>query len=294
MDSIFIFATCQGLEIANILRLSPTFSRLFEIRSQFNFLAPGEASDPRRFLDEIAGSRFFFYQRNEFLDDAFLASLPLTLRASPIPYVTSKIYWPSMLDQNTEPRLLCCEQNPYGYIPFRCGVLEEMIDSGWDDERIVSRYTAARLDELLDLDEHFERQIGHLRKLDGSCDIKVADFVESRVRETMLFHIFNHPAIPVMRHMADGMLDLLGLPLDLPRDVPDKFVHSQLPVHPSVARAYGLAFAAEDRIWNLGPRKVNFEEYLRLYISDYRRVVTPAASPRPIAARRLAEAAPVP
>jgi len=80
--------------------------------------------------------------------------------------------------------------------------------------------------------------------------------------------MINHPAMPLLRHMADVILDHLGM-APLVGERFDPFGMHQLPVHPSVAQGYGLAWCDADTRYYMLDRDYRFEEYVTVYIRAY-------------------------
>jgi hypothetical protein len=79
------------------------------------------------------------------------------------------------------------------------------------------------------------------------CEIRVASFISERFREELLFFTMNHPANRMVAHMAQQVLQQLGLPgsVDPVRLGPDDLLGSTFyPLHANHVRALDLGFGA--------------------------------------------------
>lgn len=90
------------------------------------------------------------------------------------------------------------------------------------------------------------REVGEM----GTVDVLVSHFLRDRMRSEKLFHTINHPALPVMSHLAEGVLERLHAlgALDRRYDgdpFEDHLDQIRLPIHPSIQRSFGLPSDAE-------------------------------------------------
>ena len=267
MDKIVIFATCHGNVIERLLSLSSNCREKYILISLLNFSSPGVPSDPFRHYNSICESELFLYQENKLLNKVFINEIRKYTNAIKIPYVTSSIYWPSMVNPAKGGRLLINEKFPYGIIPFRCKVLDDLISKKNIENEIVQEYCSLNLAKTINLDIHYHNQIEYLKNLDADNQfIKISDFIDKHICSNQLFYLFNHPSLAVFRYIIDQLFDMLGVENDLPEKIPDNFYYHQQPIHPSVVKHYGLDFVNEGTVWPVGPHKVFFEDYVRLYI----------------------------
>jgi hypothetical protein len=167
-------------------------------------------------------------------------------------------------------KLLTSLKFPYGIIPFRCKVLDDLIYKCKSENEIVRRYCSLNMAEIMDLDFHYRNQIDYLKKLDSDNQyIKIASFVDEHVLSVQLFFLFNHPSLDVFRKIIDQLFYAFGIANDLPEEIPDNFSYHQIPIHPSVVKYFGLKFVKDEAIWPVGPHKVSYDDYVRLYIKGY-------------------------
>lgn len=271
LEKITFFATCQGEVISKMLSASRNLAEKYTLHAALNFSSPGVAADPAQYSDLIRESSFFIYQHNALMTGEFLSDVCKNTTVIRIPYITSSIYWPTLVNPPLEKKLLRSKTSPFGIIPFRCRILDQMIAENRDDEAIVREYCALNMADHVDLDTHYQGQIEYLAKMDAqNPHIKVAPFVDQNIRSKQLFWLFNHPSFAVLYGIIDQLFGLFGVANDLPDDLQDTFAFHQTPIHPSVAKYFGLEFVKPELIWRVGPHKVSFEDYVRLYIQGYR------------------------
>lgn len=270
MENLFIFATCHGNVISRLLNLSQNFKKKFDTEVRLNFTSPGVPADPKEYLDKILKSKFFIYQNNRYINNELIYIIRKNTQVIKIPYITSSIYWPSMVSPKIGERLLCSDKFPFGLIPFRCSILDTLIKSALPEKEIVKQYCSLDIAEHVDVSLNHSNQINFLRTQEmGDLNLNLADYISNSFSHKHLFYLFNHPSVEIFRFIANRILDILSISNDLPRELPDNFMYHQLPIHPSIIKYYGLTFSCQDTLWPLGPNKVSFEKYVSLYIRGY-------------------------
>lgn len=95
--------------------------------------------------------------------------------------------------------------------------------------------------------EWAERATAELDVRGQGCEIHVASFIAERFREQLLFFTMNHPSNRLLAHMAEQVVQQLGLSgsVDPVRLGPDDLLGSTFyPLHANHVRALGLRFGA--------------------------------------------------
>jgi hypothetical protein len=273
---IVIYATCQGQYLGNLLRAAPGL-RGHAVDVHRNYGQPGVFQPPDIPDQHLEGCELLIYHavRNEAGRDAVSRLLgrlrPETLRIE-VPYVTSNLYW--LLHYRTWTPLGVSPAKRYGIVPYRSQALDMLVDAGLGEDEVVQLYRALPIDEMLDVDAAVAETFAYWEDLDRRTDgISVAPFLRERYRDEMLFYMFNHPSKAVFRHMADQVLDRLGLP-----GLPDEALRGQdcgqkemVPVHPGLARRLGLRFVSGGTRYLVDGRMTGFEDYVRMYCRLRRR-----------------------
>lgn len=251
-----LHGNCQGDALAMLLSLSEKFCRAFKIRRVVNYLEerPGE--------DDLARCSLFLYQylsphwgRNA--TSEILKLLPAQSEKICFPNMFFKGYWPFW-------------RKAENVIEFADSFLEELLGRKLPPEAILKIYN--RCDPALtgDFAGVAADTLAIEREKEKQTEIKYVDIIEERWRAEQLFITINHPAVPLLVHVGNSVLRLLGFP-PLPKDVTDGFAHPHnefwLPIHPQVGARLGLPFVFPERKYNCFASRLTHAEYTRLYLA---------------------------
>jgi hypothetical protein len=149
-----------------------------------------------------------------------------------------------------------------GYVPDLFYMRDEsgrpVVDGPFDyhDRTILSAYAAgadvaaacallADPERPSDAASWAERATAELATRGQGCEIDVATFIDERFRDELLFFTMNHPSNRLLAHMAQQVVDQLGLlgSVDPVRLGPDDLLGSTFyPLHANHVRALGLRF----------------------------------------------------
>lgn len=138
---------------------------------------------------------------------------------------------------------------------------------GFSAAEIFRRYTDADLARDFDLDRMLETQLGRFRALDAMSDVHVADWIAGDFRERQLFNMFWHPSPESYSRYARPICDFLGLS-EAHADIACKVVAAtdtqlpEIPIHPSVAARFGLAWAPAGRTYQGFTDALTFDQWL--------------------------------
>lgn len=268
-DAILLYGTCQATALAEMLTFSPELTRRFSVSAHLNVTGPGRERHEMPCTDEeLAKCTVFIYHETksarlrEIVKD-MKARLPkgaLTLR---FPYITSNLYWP--MQYTAAIPLGVSEEAPYGVISFRSPVLDVLLEKG-DRQAAIAAYEAYDPTSWKDTEELKQSTFSYWERLDRECpDLSVSGFLRERWQKELLFYLFNHPAKAVYRHVANQILGILGYPR-LPKAVEQKnccYDGYILPIHPNVAREYGLSFGPVPFLYK--GKTYSFKEFLVFY-----------------------------
>jgi hypothetical protein len=289
MKKIVLSQTCQGLLLRQLLMSSAEFRKDFACTFIPNYEIqdgkPGIAP-PTALENALESCDILIYHDIAHYDfPSLLQRMPPHGTAITIPYITSTIYWPSYDYRNP------CWLFPRGataLIPWPCTKLNELIVSLHDKKKAMDAYLQMDIPATLDIRKAYDGQIGYLRKAEHGSIFNMAAFIENNFREKQLFHLINHPSLPVFLEMANAILGHLGLPL-LEGFRHDPFAGHQIPVHPSVIAHYGLSWCDPKAKYRILEKTFTFEEYvahyIRGYVEKYGYVMHPPQAPVPKALR---------
>lgn len=247
-------ANCQGEPLAELLSLHPEFSACYRIESFVNYT---REAVPSRALKDC---RLFLYQWldakwGELASENLLAGLSEGARAVCVPNLFFKAYWPFW------------ESNKV--MDYSDMLLNQFIDRGLSKAEVLHLYLHTDIRKYYDLDKLIARSLEREREKEKRWDIKAADLVLELYRDELLFNTVNHPCRRLCLHVADGVLELLGLaPLSAEAGAAfrDPFPEFMQPMHPQVIDYLGLNFVGpEIRYFVYGAYKT-FEEYVDCYV----------------------------
>jgi len=269
MKKIVLSQTCQGSVLRQLLLSSPEFRREFECTFIQNFELkegkPGLA--PRTALEQaIERCDVLIYHDIAHYDfPALLARMPSGSMAIKIPYITSTIYWPTYDSYNLISLLPAGDTSR---IPWPCKTLCELIVSLGDKAKALDAYMNLDIPAAVRVDDVYTKQIAYLAKAERNSIFDIAGFTNKHFRSVQLFHLINHPSLPVFVEVANAILAKLGLPL-LKNVREDPFSTHQIPVHPSIISHYGLSWCDAGTTYRIIDKSFSFEEYVDLYIDAY-------------------------
>ena len=134
-------------------------------------------------------------------------------------------------------------------------------------EAVEAEYLALDIAEILDLDAYKTMALERQGEIDAACGEDYASRFEASFREKALFLNPLAPTADLLRELANATFAKLGAPFTLTQDwAPEGFV-AELPVHPSVARHFGLAWT-QGRRYRVWPEDgIEFDEYVRRYLA---------------------------
>jgi len=165
-----------------------------------------------------------------------------------VPVVGTPFLWPYCGTPHPE------SQARYGkYHPFTAehadSWLLRRLRAGDGPEEAVRAYLAHDAARSAKVARRAEMELELLRERERGTGFAAADFVAGRMRGEKLFRTPYHMTLPMARFMALRFLDVLGVPDAVrarleARMGDDYYIKSELPVHPTVAAAFGLAWAA--------------------------------------------------
>lgn len=269
MRKIILSQTCQGLVLKQLLMSSAPFRKDFDCTFIPNYeIQDGKAgvASPDILEKALESCDLLIYHDIAHYDFAsLLRKLPPHGTAIKIPYITSTIYWPSY-DYRNPWNLV--PSGATALIPWPCIKLNELIVSLRDKKRTLETYIGLDLSSCMDIDMVRTSQIDYLRKAEAGSIFAMADFVGTHFRDRQLFHLINHPSLPVFLEVANSILGYLGLPLLAGFQV-DPFATHQIPIHPSVIAHYGLDWCTPETKYRIIDKSFTFEEYVDFYIDAY-------------------------
>ena len=199
---------------------------------------------------------------------AGMASIPRV----PVPLVSATFLWP--FAGSAHPLNADSPHLSGGPYPGELGdgFLNRMIRDAVAPEIALERYRQHDFGGPAALDRRYELIMDQQRQRDEACGYAIAGEIEARFRQVPLFLSPHHPRQPITLMLAQQCFARIGAPqhcIDrLTRDMPG-FLSPQeeQPIHPAVARHFGLAYIADDTLYELrGEGRFSFDEWVLRYM----------------------------
>jgi hypothetical protein len=247
-----LHANCQGEPLMAALSASPDFAAAYAPRGYLNY---ARRAIPQADLDAC---RLFLYQQlgpewGDLSSQSLLARLPKDCRALCIPNMFFRGPWPLW-------------SGAPGF-DYRDVLLDRLIDMGLPARDILHVCLRAPLTAKYDLAALLDETIAIERRRQASTPVPYLDFVLENFRTRPLYFTVNHPGAELLSLAASGILARLGLgPMAATFELPPEYAAFELPVHPQVAEAYGLAYGREGATFNVYGRRLSFEQYAAAYV----------------------------
>lgn len=283
-----IHANCQGAGLMSLLSVTEAFSRNFEVRHCLNYT--GQVLE-QALLDK---TDLYLYQDlgaawGKGSSASTLQRLPAHCKCLQIPNLFFKGYWPfwsSTVRQapektgkadhaNGQPgkKQAGSHASPAG-IDFTDGFLESLLARGLSPGEALSLACgrdAHRLWRAMgDVESIALDSIAREEAKQKGCEISCASILRDNWRDEQLFITVNHPSPRLFFHVADSVLDLLGLG-HLPVAVRRAWVHPDgdfwLPIHPALGKILGLPFASQERKYPVFATSLTHFEYTAAYLA---------------------------
>ena len=114
----------------------------------------------------------------------------------------------------------------------------------------------------------FERR--RLLVMDERFGGGIGKYVLDKFQTKPLFYSVAHPNAELLSKLMQRLMELLGIDEPFPFVAElDHLKRQQVPIHPKVARALGIAWADEKTLYAHEGRQITWEAYIRSYIAHY-------------------------
>jgi hypothetical protein len=182
--------------------------------------------------------------------------------------------WPFL---GADPRLVFeAGLYPGGRYPFGDRIGASLAYVQLPDDIMQLSYQSMTEKEMPDLDALLAADLAAWRQLDATHDVKVADFIVENFSRFRLFFAPPYPGGDFLRHLigqlvAGSPVEALCNPATLRRELDFLLAgylgrREELPIHPQVARRFGLAWWRPGMRYRWHSNHWTFEEYALRYI----------------------------
>lgn len=188
------------------------------------------------------------------------------------PNVAGVFLWPFSGESHVRNQPLHdLQDGPYGQ-QFGDRWLNKCIKAGTKPEDICAEYEALDVAKVVNLDRMYELIMHYMRRADVRTGFEFAPLIAKFVSEEPLFLTPSNLQLRLFRPLAQGVYQRLGIPPETVASVLDALWRSPFPlvehpIHPSVARHFGLKFARTDtRYRTLSGETITFREWVARYV----------------------------
>ncbi len=250
-----LHGNCQGETLRALLSASPEFVDAFEVEYYVNFtrqaIPSSSLSRCGLFLHQHLGESW-----GEVSSPALRAALPKAARKVCFPTIMFTGYWPFW-------------SNRPGF-DFADSFLDSLLERGLTAAEALHVAVHTDLSKSFDLSAMLAATFEKERHKEIFSDIAYVDVLERHFRTQKLMNTINHPRRRLMFHVADGVLEQLGMP-PLGEEIrtlcPELYADFELPIHPGVARHHGLAFGGEGAHFNVYGRSLTYAGYAAQHLA---------------------------
>lgn len=199
--------------------------------------------------------------------------VPAATQIIKIPLVSAVFLWP--FAGRPHPKNQKLPHAPNGPFDPELGdvFLNGLIAEGVEPDEAVNRYLTLDFSKRTNLDRLFELWFEAQRRRDQASGFEMVDLIEDRFRDEQLFLTPHHPNLLVFNELARQVFQRIGFSnvtiervLTTLRASP--FAPDSRPVHPFVARHFGVRWVAEDQRYPLRHEgDFTFSEFVRRYVA---------------------------
>lgn len=249
-----IHANCQGDPLHLLLKSTPAFARVFEVKKYTNYLRETIPAE------DFAHCDLLLFQElsdtwGEHATSALVQKLPAGAQTLKIPNMFFNGYWPLWTNQT---------HMAYGDL-----LLEHLAELGLGPQEILHVYLRGDIAAKFDLQELVRASRQREERKEENVVTPTLPLIDTYWREEQLFHTVNHPGPRLLLHVADGVLHALGMPPvpDSARRtlaaLPEEFIQ---PIHPQLGALYGLPFASAERRYPVYGQDMTFAQFAAAYV----------------------------
>lgn len=240
-EQIVCYGSCQTLHLSKDLLQVPEFQERYDIV----YISKDEKDT--RYLPDCSAGAILLEEMGNWRTPSQSSPPGTFARVLSFPSLAFKSLWPLHI---TDPANKPLPGLPFGLFPYGDTFVLHLAAQGKSSDEIMQRYFELDLVRSVNLERMYELEIERLKALDARCGTTVTQFILSRFRKERLFHTILHPTRPLMNELLKQVASklALGAAIDEQRlaALPDRMSGLQVPIHPTVARWFGLTWVTDD------------------------------------------------
>jgi hypothetical protein len=209
---VVIYANCQGVALANILRNHPTLSEEYDFDSATilsNYLLLQTSGD-FPYYEQFAEADLLIYQpvssaHGSYSTNELLKTVRPECKCISFVYLYNYAFWETLVfaDGDYDVGTLGMKYATLNHQP-----ITSLRDQGIPFSEVADRIRAGTLDWRFK--ERYETSQAILREKEAACTIRVADFIDAEHKDHLLFYTQNHPTMYFLCWVAKRILEQTG------------------------------------------------------------------------------------
>lgn len=254
--------------------LQRLFQRAIESRPYRSFYHFYELAEAERAQaqDEVAQCDVLFVQDIKNCDDYPLRdAIRAETRVLPFPFLWFAAPWPyDDFNGLRDARARAQDDPALHTVTYYDGALGRLRKLVPDPEARLAAYRGLDLAGLVKPERILDFETRRLEALDQRYDSTIGRLILDQFRDKPLFNTVNRPCGALLIMVLQHVMKALDIEIALP-DFPelDELAVMQVPVHPKVGEALGMRWATSDRLYNVEGKSLDWEAYVRAYITRY-------------------------
>ena len=153
---------------------------------------------------------------------------------------------------------------------YHDGLLARLRKEIPDREQRLLAYRTLSVDGIINFARLHDFEKRRLTAMDKQFGCEIGQFILDHFQRRRLFYTTNHPNGQILGMLMQYLLRQLGMGHGYrPSSTLDHLSRLQVPVHPKVAQALGVAWARENTKYLYGGEQITWETYVRRYIDHY-------------------------
>lgn len=265
---VIVVGNCQALIVHEALLRSPDLNARISARYHFVGLQKALQDEGRR---ELAACDMLLVQEiRDWEDYPLRDAIPDAVPIIKFPLLFLASLWPFDHHNGRGDRDAYDREWPNLTFPYLDGLLGRLRREIPDREARFAAYRDLAVDGLINHVRLHDFESRRLQAMDRTYGFGIGRFILDNFQRRRLFYTINHPNRDILGLLVQHVVRRLGIaqPYRPPATL-DHLSRLQVPLHPRVARALGVAWADETTLYTYAGRQITWEAYTRAYIDHY-------------------------
>ena len=267
MKTLCFIGNCQAETLANFYRRTVAIRTGEMVRYlSYSYAIPDEG------LSFVEQADTVVVQKVDWAPDFDISKLSIRGRVIAFPMVSGAFLWPfagghdGLINEAELGHMEGEQPEPQSHGMVQ---VHRLLKKDRPADEIIDEYVNLDFASVLNLDRFRELYMDRQRERDEATGFGVATFIDENVKNKLLFYTLGHYSAPMMRYMVGEVFKRLDVQEDDLNRINNLVRRSDLlaeythPIHPSVARHFGLTYADETTMYLFrSGERFNFRDYV--------------------------------